>query len=362
MKKVTIVGCGIIGAAIAYELSLVPGLEITVLEKQTKPATGSTGAALGVLMGIISHKIKNRAWQLRETSIKRYATLIPELEAQTGIKIPVNHHGIVKLLFSDLDNLESWQQLKKIRHSQGWSLEIWDRNELTRRCPQIINKNIIGAVYSPQDKQINPAILTQALVKAAIQNGVEFQFGVTIKDFMTSDRTCDRLITSNGDLELDWLIISAGLGSTPITASLLATVDIRPVLGQALKLRLDESCGDANFQPVITGNDRHLVPLGNNEYWLGATVEFPGTTGEVVADSELLAEIKQDTLDFCPMLADATILETWSGMRPRPQGKSAPIIEPLSGYDNVLLATGHYRNGILLAPATAKAIERAIDR
>jgi glycine/D-amino acid oxidase-like deaminating enzyme len=346
MTKIMIVGCGIVGAAIAYELSQIPGLQITVLEKQLTPASGSTGAALGVLMGIISHKTKNRAWQLRETSIQRYATLIPELEAQTGIKIPVNRQGIVKLLFAEVDDISKWQQLQAIRHNQGWSLAIWDRDELTLRCPQIVNEQIIGAVYSPQDSQINPAILTQALVKAASQNGVEFQFGVT----------SDRPITNDG-----WLIISAGLGSTPLTASLLHKIEITPVLGQALRLRVDKPCGYEDFQPVITGNDRHLVPLGNGEYWLGATVEFPNIQGELIIDRELLDRVKQDSIDFCPMLADATILETWSGMRPRPQGKSAPIIESLPGYPNVLLATGHYRNGVLLAPATALAIEQVIS-
>jgi glycine oxidase len=350
MTEITIVGCGIIGAAIAYELSQIPGLQITVLEKQLTPASGSTGAALGVLMGIISHKTKNRAWQLRETSIQRYATLIPELEAQTGIKIPVNRQGIVKLLFAEVDDIAKWQQLRAIRHTQGWFLAIWDREDLTSRCPQIINEQIIGAVYSPQDSQINPAILTQALVKAASQNGVEFQFGVTIEDSL------DRSITND-----DWLIISAGLGSTPLTASLLHKIQITPVLGQALRLRVDKPCGNADFQPVITGNDRHLVPLGNREYWLGATVEFPNIKGEVIVDRELLEQVKQDTIDFCPMLADATILETWWGMRPRPQGKSAPIIESLPGYPRVLLATGHYRNGVLLAPATALAIARVIS-
>lgn len=162
--------------------------------------------------------------------------------------------------------------------------------------------------------------------------------------------------------EQDWLIISAGLGSTPITASLGQNIEIKPVLGQAVKLRLNKPCGYKDFQPVITGKDRHLVPLGNGEYWLGATVEFPAATGELIADRELLERVKRDAIDFCPMLADATILETWSGLRPRPQGKPAPIIEFLSGYNNVLLATGHYRNGVLLAPATAKAIELAINK
>jgi glycine/D-amino acid oxidase-like deaminating enzyme len=92
-NQVVVIGCGIVGAAIAYELSLVDGLKITVLDRQ-QPAQGSTGAALGVLMGAISKKTKGRAWQLRQTSMQRYETLIPELETLTNCQIRFNRHGI----------------------------------------------------------------------------------------------------------------------------------------------------------------------------------------------------------------------------------------------------------------------------
>ena len=353
MTKIVIVGCGIVGATIAYELSLIPQLDITVIEQQ-KLASGCTGAALGVLMGIISGKTKGRAWKLRENSLKRYDNLLSELESQTGIKIPVNRQGIVQLIFAG-DNLEKWQKLQQTRQDKGWELAIWSQDYLYRQCPQIQNEKIIAAVYSPQDRQINPKILTEALVTAAIQNGVKFQFGVTVQDYQNQV-----LVTSKGLLELDYLVIAAGLGSTPLTKSLQQTLDLRPVLGQAIRLKLNNNLGLADFQPVITGNDIHIVPLGNQEYWLGATVEFPNETGKVIAKTELLEAVKWDAIAFCPNLADATILETWSGKRPRPQGQSAPVIGKLTGYDNIILATGHYRNGVLLAPATALEVKNMI--
>lgn len=357
MSKIVIIGCGVVGAAIAYELSLISGLEITVIEKNT-PASGSTGAALGVLMGVISHKKKGRAWRLRATSLKRYTTLIPELEARTGLDIPVNRQGIFKLLFAG-DNLEKWQQLQKFRASEGWELQIGDRSYVSQHCPHLVNDNIIAAVYSPQDRQIHPVKLTQALVAAATANGVKFHFGVTAKNVIVQHgglRSCRQLETTIGKVEVEQLIISAGLGSTPLTRSLQQAIPIRPVLGQAVKLKLDRPLGNPSFQPVITGNDIHLVPLGNDEYWLGATVEFPTETGESIADAELLEQVRQGAIAFCPELGRAAILETWSGKRPRPDGIPAPIIEYLTGYNNVLLATAHYRNGVLLAPATALAV------
>jgi glycine/D-amino acid oxidase-like deaminating enzyme len=151
--NIVIIGCGVVGAAIAYELSQVKGLNITVFE-QKQPAQGSTSAALGVLMGIISSKTKGIAWRMRQNSIQRYETLIPELEGITGRKIPCNRQGIVMLLSENLEHplesgvevLSEWEQLREIRQSQGWELQVWDQEQLQKYCPQVSHPQIIGAV------------------------------------------------------------------------------------------------------------------------------------------------------------------------------------------------------------------------
>jgi glycine/D-amino acid oxidase-like deaminating enzyme len=77
-------------------------------------------------------------------------------------------------------------------------------------------------------------------------------------------------------------------------------------------------------------------------------------------EAKLLEEVRRQAIAFCPDLADGEILRSWSGKRPRPEGRPAPIIEALAGYNNVILATGHYRNGVLLAPATAVIVREMI--
>ncbi|MEH2268735.1 MAG: FAD-dependent oxidoreductase [Nostoc sp.] len=361
MSHVVIIGCGVVGAAIAYELSLVKGLKITVCDRQS-PAQASTGAALGVLMGAISQKIKGKAWQMRQTSIQRYETLIPELEALTGRKIPFNRQGILMLLSdSSVEVMSAWQKLVEIRHSQGWNLEIWDTAQLQNVCPQVDQEKITNAIYSPQDRQLDPTALTLALVEAAQQNGVTFKFGVTVLDTPTSTpEFCNQLETTEGKIAADWFVIAAGLGSTPLTAKLNQIIDIRPVLGQALQMRVGHPLGNPDFQPAITGNDVHIVPVGGGDYWVGATVEFPSNGDEIPPNQELLESVREQAIAFCPELAIASILRTWSGLRPRPEGRPAPVIGKLPGFSNVLLATGHYRNGVLLAPATAYAIREMI--
>ena len=359
MVRVAIIGCGIVGASIAFELSNYPELKVTVFDKQP-PAQGSTGAALGVLMGVISHKTKGRSWQLRETSLQRYETLIPELEAMTGRKIPFNKQGIL-ILCSEGEDLSKWEKLKATRQSQGWELEIWDLEQVRDRNPHLnLNDHIIGAIYSPRDRQVDPTALTLALVDTAKINGVNFEFGVEIQAITDLDSQVCQIQTSSSKLEFDWLIIAAGLGSSALTASLNQLIDIRPVLGQALRFRLQNPLVNSDFTPVITCDDVHIVPLGDGEYWVGATVEFSENSGEIQASADMLDGVMARAIDLYPALAAATIIKQWSGLRPRPERRSAPVIDRLSSNSNILIASGHYRNGVLLAPATARTIREMI--
>ncbi len=359
MVRVAIIGCGIVGGSIAFELSNYPELKITVFDKQP-PAQASTGAALGVLMGVISHKTKGRNWQLRETSLQRYETLIPELEAMTGRKIPFNKQGILMLL-SQGEDLSKWEKLKDTRSSQGWELEIWDLERVRDRNPHLnLNDRIIGAIYSPRDRQVDPTTLTLALVDAAKLKGVNFEFGLEVQAITDLDSQVCQIQTSSSKLEFDWVIISAGLGSSALTASLNQLIDIRPVLGQALHFRLQNPLENYDFTPVITCDDVHIVPLGDGEYWVGATVEFSENGGEIQANADMLDGVMARAIDLCPTLATATIIKQWSGLRPRPERRSAPVIDRLSSNSNILIASGHYRNGVLLAPATARTIREMI--
>jgi len=372
MSHLVVIGCGVVGAAIAFELSRVPGLQVTAIDRQ-HPGQGATSAALGVLMGAISQKVKGRAWQLRHQSMQRYETLIPELEALTQKKIPFNRQGILKLCFAG-ENMSKWEELAQLRESQGLPLKILHPGEVRSQYPQLGNLDtLIAAVYSPSDRQVHPVLLTQALVEAAQCHEVKFQFDVTVEGFKTvagenSTQSVTVVQTNRGDLTADWLVVAAGLGSTPLTAELQQPVSVTPVLGQALQLRLSHPLGNPDCQPVITGDDVHIVPCVDSgltesmDYWVGATVEFPREfpLTAIAADESLLEEVWQRAIAFCPDLAKATVVRKWSGLRPRPQEQSAPVLGPMPGYDNVLLATGHYRNGVLLAPATAIAIRDAI--
>ncbi|MBE7382620.1 MAG: FAD-binding oxidoreductase [Leptolyngbya sp. SIO1E4] len=355
MAQVVLVGCGVVGAAIAYELSQQADLTITVLDRQL-PAQGATGAALGILMGIISQKVKGRNWRLREASIRRYQTLLPELAA-IGQPVPHNRHGILSLCF-EATELPRWKSLQEIRHRQGWPLELWSPQQVANACPHLAIDQVVAGIYSPQDLQIAPKALTHALVQAAQQRGVDFHFEAPVTGFQ---RRADQVVavqTEQANYPADWTILTAGLGSSALTHELEQSLPLIPVLGQGLRVRVPQELGVSDFQPVVNGQDIHLVPMGDREYAVAATVEFPETgITQPLPQAAALESLWQGAIAYCPALAQAKILETWYGLRPRPQGQAAPVIKHLEGYTNVILATGHYRNGILLAPATAQLVK-----
>ncbi|MGB3788588.1 MAG: FAD-dependent oxidoreductase [Phormidesmis sp.] len=371
-SKIVVVGCGVVGAMIAYELSAQVTADICVVDRQ-QPGQGSTGAALGVLMGVISQKIKGRTWRLREASIRRYRSLIGELQKQ-GYSVPFNDRGIVSLCF-DEEKLSRWQALRETRAEQGWPLEIWSPGELKERCPHIeldseladkdgnhISRSVAAAIYSPADGQVHPTELTHALAAAAQQRGVRFLFDTEVTGLKISGSRCAGLHTTQRDIVADWVILSAGLGSSVLSQISSEPLALMPVLGQAMEIRLKSGGGDRAFQPVINGDDIQFVPLGENRYWLGATVEFPDGDIPLDADADGLKNLQRGGARFCGAIAQADVLNTWSGLRPRPVGQPAPVIKPLEGVGNVMLATGHYRNGVLLAPATAQQICEAARR
>lgn len=363
MTRIVVVGSGVVGAAIAYELSQLPGVTLTLLDKQA-PANASTGAALGVLMGVISQKTKGRSWRLRHVSMQRYHTLISELETLTGHPVPTNTDGIVMLLPPDTD-LEKWDALIELRRQQGWRLERWSVPETQEHCPALNGEGAIAAIYSPDDRQVNPAALTHALIAGAAHYGAEIRAGVEVGRLEVKGEETLLWARSEADedevITADRVVIAAGLGATPLMRSLVPPVEVRPVLGQAIRVALPQPLHHSTFQPVLTAHDIHVVPLGGAECWVGATVEFPTESGEVVSEPERLEEVWQGAIALCPSLAAGEIVQTWSGLRPRPFNRPAPIIEPVPGYGSVLLATGHYRNGVLLAPATALMVKEMIQ-
>ncbi len=342
---VLVIGCGVVGCAIAYELAAA-GLSVIGVDARD-PASGATGASLGVLMGVCSRQPSGEGVQLRLKSLEQFDPLIARLEADLGRSLPVNRRGILRLLQEE--EVAAWQETLAARQQAGYCLQ-WLSPAEVRSLQPGLRSDLAGAIYSPQDRQIQPKLLTQALLEAAQRRGARFFFHQPVHSFQRSPDPPFRLAavrTPSLTFTAGHVVLAAGLGSSDLAKELGLQMPLQPVKGQALRIQAP----GIPLGPVVTDGDLNLVPLGDGSLWVGATVEFqaPHPEPTLLALQELLTR----AIQLCPALAEARLLEHWAGQRPRPLGQRAPILGPVHGYTNLLVATGHYRNGILLAPISA---------
>jgi|JFJP01.1.fsa_nt_gi glycine/D-amino acid oxidase-like deaminating enzyme len=340
MKNITIIGCGVIGAMLAYELSkcrITDGLEVTVMEAKSDPAMVATGASLGVLMAVCSAKARGTLVRLRLASLSKYDRLISELTEQTNQDILYNRNGLLNLYRSP--NAETTaRSLIEIRRKQGFELQWLEHQKIIERFSQWQAE---GGLFSPCDRAVHPPQLVKALVSAATENGVKFLWNRPVKNLE--------------DISSDRLVITSGLGSNPLVATFLKnqTQDLlQPVGGQAVRVKVP----NLNLKAIVhaeneDGSDINIVPLGDDQYWLGATLEFEYAPLPRQANVTLLLE---QAIAWCPTFARAEVLETWAGDRPRPDGFQSPILGFVPNHPHMLIATGHYRNGVMMAPVTAQ--------
>lgn len=343
MTTVTIVGCGAIGALLAYELSKdlsTSTLDVTVVEANARPAMGATGASLGVLMAVCSAKARGTLVKLRLASLSKYDRLMAELidlTSQTYQDLLYNRNGILNLYRSP-DAEATARSLIEIRRKQGFELQWLEHQELTEQFSQW---QVDAGLFSPCDRAVHPTRFVNALVAAATQNGVKFLWNTTVK--------------SLEDISSDRIVITSGMGSNPLIAPFLKNQIqdlLLPIGGQALRLKVP----NLNLKTIVhaeneDGSDINIVPLGDDRYWLGATLEFEPSELPREANVSFLLE---QAIAWCPAFTNAEILETWAGDRPRPQANQAPILGFVPDHPHMLIATGHYRNGVMMAPVTAQ--------
>ena len=186
--------------------------------------------------------------------------------------------------------------------------------------------------------------IRQLQLSAAEQGLERLQASVTAVDRHGSGPWQLRL-SDGSELSCDWLLIAAGLGSSGLLESLGHPLPMEPVLGQALELQLGSEPPAWNGCLIWKGIN--LVPRPNRRLWLGATVE-PGDE----ASAPALAELQSLEGTAPSWLQQAQVLRQWQGLRARPSGQPAPVLEQPD--PRLLVVSGHYRNGILLAPACAE--------
>jgi glycine oxidase len=339
--KVLIVGGGIIGCATAYELTKA-GCAVTLLERST-PGAEASSAAAGMLSLLASSLTPSG--RLALASWRLYPSVARELFTATGVDVELTTRGTIHPLFT-VDDIKAAMVSAEWAVRRNLAIEVWEAAELREREPALA-KTIRGATFVKADHWVNNQRLVVAYAQAAAAAGVSLITGCAVSRVIVEDGQARGVVADGDRFEADAVLLAAGAWSGALAASFGGRLPVEPRRGQMVAL--------AHVPPVLVhcvhANDVYLVPRPSGELLIGATVERVGFQRAVTAQA--IASLLTTAIDLVPGLAGLPITRTWFGFRPWAPD-SRPILGPWPGIDNLWVATAHYREGILLAPITAR--------
>lgn len=332
---ILIIGGGIIGLAIAVELKR-RGIAVTVLSRDFQQA--ASHAAAGMLAPHAEALPPGAMQQLCLKSRWLYPEWIGKLEELTGLETGYLPCGIL----APVDRLPSG-------NIESTPMASWLDREAIRLYQPDLGEEIVGGWWYPEDGQVDNRILVNALLQAAKILGVNLQEGVAVRGIQQQQGKISSIFTSVGEFQTQTYVLAAGSW-----ASQLLPLPVRPVKGQMLSLRMTKEVFP--LQRILFGTNTYLVPRQDGRLIIGATVEEVGWTPHNTPKG--IQTLIENASRLYPAIANYPIEEFWWGFRPGTPDE-LPILGK-SSCDNLLLAVGHYRNGILLAPVTASLIADAI--
>jgi glycine oxidase len=345
---VLIVGAGLIGLAIAWRAA-GRGLRVTVLDPS--PGAGASGVAAGMLAPVTEAAYnEDPLLRLNLASAAAYPDFVAELTAATGLDTAYAAHGTL-LAAVDADDLTQAAELHAFQRTLGLDVEAVDARELRRREPMLA-PGLRGGLWVAGDHQVDPRRLLDALLAACRAAGVAFVKAAATGVASHAGRVLGVDLADGTRLCAGRVVLAAGAHTAGLRGLPTGALDcLRPVKGQILRLRGPAVLG-RTVRGLVRGTSIYLVPRADGEVVVGATVEEQGFDTTVTAGAGY--ELLRDALELVPALSELELTEIRAGLRP-----GTPDNGPLLGQahlDGLVLATGHYRNGVLLTPITAEAI------
>jgi glycine oxidase len=345
---VVIVGGGVMGCASALELAKA-GAKVVVLERSV-PGAEASSAAAGIIGAQVETKETDAGFDLARESRARYPAWAEELKNATGIDVGYRQCGVLHAAFDEESKTNvlreyAWQEKARL------AVEKVEREKLRALEPKLDPK-VTFALHFPEDGQVDPPRLLRALYIAAAQAGASFRSGAYVRAVAAEAGAVRGVVLDDGSrVASNHVVLAAGSWSTLVEGVPLEPSAVRPVRGQMVELETREPA----LRRIVFGPRCYLVPREDGRILVGSTLEFVGYQREVTAGA--IRDLLGAAIDLVPSLSDSVLGRTWSNFRPY-SDRGRPLIGA-SEVRGLILATGHHRNGILLAPITA-AIVRAL--
>ena len=360
---VIIVGGGIIGAATAFELAR-KSLNVVLLDRR-EPGSEASWAAAGMLSPAPDAEDAAPLVPFARESHALYPDFISAIERACGTPVEFQRCGALEVFFSPQGQVERDKRIARIR-SYGIAADAISLSDGRSKEP-LLNPAPQAVAWISDEAYVDPRQLTQVALVAAKHSGVEIRSATEAVSILTARNgsCCEGVLAADSrtmkagrvdvrtgeKIRAKKIVIAAGSFSGSI-GWIERYAPTHPVRGQMAALR----CPEGTLRCVLRSEQGYVVPRKDGRIVAGSTLENAGFEKQVTPGG--LAKILRAAIDLAPALENAAITETWSGLRPGTPDQ-LPIIGP-TDVEGLFIATGHYRNGILLAPATARCISEWI--
>ncbi|MFD0695656.1 glycine oxidase ThiO [Paenibacillus sp. GCM10027628] len=344
-SEVIVVGGGVIGCSIAYHLA-GRGQAVTVLERG-RTGSEASAAAAGMLGAQSEMEDTGLLFQWARRSRAMFPQLAEELKALTGIGIGLVREGLLNVALTDVQE-EELRAREKLQRAAGEQAE-WLSAAAAARLEPALSQAVRGALYLPDDGQVEAPLLAQAFAQAARILGANVQEFAQVQKLLTEQGKAIGVMTSDGPIYGDRVIVASGTWSGQLLADVGVELPVYPVKGECFSVLTPKPVlSKTLFTPGC-----YIVPKAGGRLLVGATVQ-PGSYDRKVSLAGL-AELMERAKLLMPSIAETEWEKAWSGLRPQtPDG--LPYIGMVPEVEGLYAAYGHYRNGILLSPITGKVM------
>jgi glycine oxidase len=335
-----VAGGGLVGACIALELAEA-GMRVGLYDAR-EPGREASWASAGMISPAPESPGMIPFVPISLASAALYPKFIQKVEGLSGMDVGYRKDGAIDALL-DGNIEEELSTVIALQHGVGLRAEALTA-EQARQMEPSLTEEIEAAIFRPDEASLDSRAFTDAVLKAAKARGVQIFAGNGAKALWKENGQCKGLILEDGRVQAKWTIIAAGCFSARIEG-VAAYAPVFPAKGQMIALR----CESVEIQHVLWMEHTYLVPRDDGRIIAGSTIERTGFDHDVTAAG--MKKILSEAIKLAPGLEAARIEETWAGLRPD-SPDHLPILGP-TDMDGLLIATGHFRSGILLAPVTA---------
>lgn len=343
-----IAGGGVIGASIALELA-EEGLKVALYDAR-EPGREASWASGGMISPAPENPGMIPFVPMSLASVALYPEFIRRVEGLTGKDAGYQQNGAVDVLLEG-DVQEEVSTVIALQHGVGLRAEAWTA-ERARKMEPALTEEVQAAIFRPDEASLDTRAFTDAVLEAARRKGVAIFAGNGAKAVWKDGKRCKGLLLEKGQVEAKWTVIAAGCFSARIEGA-APYAPVTPAKGQMVGLR----CESVELKRILWLEHKYLVPRKDGRIIAGSTIERTGFDHDVTAGGVQL--ILSEVMKMVPGLEKARIEETWAGLRPD-SPDHLPIIGP-TDVEGLLIATGHFRSGILLAPITARMIREWVS-